>query len=149
MSCTLFTSLTAANSAPSGATAGVPLRRTSMTTSGFFGAQRGLLLIKNTAGSGTMTCSVKLWGYISAGSNPDVANPASGWYPLGTSTTASSKGLVNEASSMGETGADTIAHAEVIENLGAFDRIYGELAAVAGTATAISAYLLTLPGVDR
>jgi hypothetical protein len=145
---TILSARTTTNSAPSGATAGVQIRKTSSSTAGrgLSAAQRALILIKSTAGSGTMTATVKLWGYISAGSG-DAANPAAGWYPLGTSSTAANKGIVNEQSAMGETTADGIAHAEVLENIAPFDRLYAEVTAIGGTSTAISVFLAGLPEV--
>lgn len=144
---TLLTSATATNSAPTSATQGVLIKKVGEGR-GLGGAQRGLLLLKSTAGSGTMTCTVKLWGYISAGSG-DAAIPAAGWYPLGTSSTAANKGIINEASAIGETTADGIAHAEVVENLFCFRRLYAEITAIGGTSTAVSVFVHGLPGVER
>lgn len=140
---TLLTAATATNSAPSAATAGAVTRKTghTSTTRGLAGAQRALLLIKGTVTAGqTLSTTVKLWGYIAAGD-------AIGWYPLGTSSTAANKGIVNEASALGETTTDAMAHAEVVENLACFDRMYAEITAISGTGASISVYLQALPEV--
>jgi len=63
------------------------------------------------------------------------------WAPLGTNATAASKGLINVASAIGETGTDSIAHAEIITGLQGCSRVYLEITAIGGTATAFDAWL--------
>jgi hypothetical protein len=119
----LLSAATATNSAPSGATAGVALPYTT---------DYATVLLYSTAGSGTMTVTCKLWGY-----NTQLAK----WFPLGTHATAASKGLLNEANAIAETSADGIAHAEQVQGLRAFQRVYLEVTAIGGTNTAVSAVL--------
>ena len=64
------------------------------------------------------------------------------WHPLGTGTDAA-KGIINGGVALGETGTNTIAHAEVVQGLRGLDRIYAEITAIGGTSTAISAWLVT------
>lgn len=126
----LLDDATATNGAPSAATDGVAL------------PQRwgdAIALVRSTAGSGTMTCTLKLWVYWDG--SADGSTDAIGWYPLGTNATAADKGKLNEANAIGETGADAIAHVERIVGLNAFTRAYLEVTAIGGTGTAISAWL--------
>lgn len=120
---TLLSAATATNSAPSNTTTGVALP---------FVTDYATVLLYSTAGSGTMTVTCKLWGY-----NLQLAQ----WFPLGTNATATSKGLLNEANAITETGTDTIAHAEQIQGLRAFQHVYLEITAIGGTSTAVSAVL--------
>jgi hypothetical protein len=119
----LLTAATATNGAPSAATAGSALPHLT---------DRAALLLWSTAGSGTMDVTCKLWGY-----NPQVAQ----WFPLGIDATAANKGLINGGNAIGETGANTIAHCEEVTSLMFFSRVYLEITAINGTATAISATL--------
>jgi hypothetical protein len=118
---TLLTAATATNSAPTAVTDGVELPyETDLAT----------LFLHSTAGSGTMTVTCKLWGWN---------NKLAKWYPLGTNATAASKGLINEGNAIGETGTDSIRHAEVVAGLRNIQRLYLEITAIGGTATAITA----------
>jgi len=63
------------------------------------------------------------------------------WFPLGTSSTDADKGKLNEGNAMGETAADQISHSEPVLNLHHLDRVYLEITAIGGTATAIDAWL--------
>ena len=135
----LLTAATATNSPPSGATAGKALSRVGDEGNTWPGADRAMVLVASTAGSGTMTVTIKLWGY----------SPVSAtWHPLGTNATAATKGIINEGNSIGETGTDTIAHAEIVQGLSAFSRVYAEVTASGGTATAVSLWLVPVMG-DR
>lgn len=124
---------TTTNSAPSGASAGVALSALDQ----FIGAQtpipQATLHVWSTAGSATMTVTIRLWGYNSATGR---------WSPLGTSATAASKGIINGGSALDETGTDLIDHSEPVYQVSDFDRIYAEVTAIGGTATAISVSLV-------
>jgi hypothetical protein len=87
----------------------------------------------STAGSSTMTVTLKLWLFDGI---------ARRWYPAGTNATAASKGLLNEGNAIGETGTDKIRHTEAVGNIRHFIRAYLEITAIGGTDTAISAYLV-------
>lgn len=121
----LLTAATATNSAPSGINAGsVPLPS---------GYDEAIIVVTSTAGSDTMTVTLKLWGYF------DVSGT---WAPLGKNSTAASKGLLNDGDAIGETGTDQIDHAELVQGLDGVSRLYLEITAIGGTATAISAYAI-------
>ena len=122
----LLTAAIATNSAPSAATDGVTL--------GDVAHQDDVgLLVASTAGSGTMTCTIRMWGYSAV---------TSAWHPLGTGTD-SLKGTINEQTALGETGTNVIRHAEILGGLFAFERMYAEIVAIGGTSTAISVWLVT------
>ena len=131
----LLDDATATNGAPSAASDGVALPpRWGDATA----------LVRSTAGSGTMSVTIKLWVYWDG--SADGSTDAVGWYPLGTNSTAADKGKLNEQSAIGETSADLIAHAERVVGLNAFTRAYAEVTAIAGTATAISVWLAKAMG---
>lgn len=126
---TLLTAATAVNGAPSGATAGVALpHQTDLAT----------LFVHNTAGSATMTVTLRLWGYKTSTAK---------WYPLGTGT-AALKGVLNAGAAIAEDatlGADTLLHCEVVTSLHKINRVYLEVAAIGGTSTAVTAVLACVP----
>src|SRR3990167_1863205 len=93
---------------------------------------RCLLMVKSTAGSATMSCTLRVWGYSAVSKE---------WHPVGTGTDAL-KGTINNGVALGETSTDTIAHAEVLYGLENFERVYLEVVAISGTATAISAWVV-------
>ena len=128
----LLTAATATNSPPSGATAGVPLRgQVPGQASQFWdGHDDGVIKVKSTAGSGTMTVTLRIWAYCPI---------LSAWFPLGTNATMANRGVLNLGNPIGEDGADNIAHTEPVTGLSAFTRVYLEITAIGGTATAISA----------
>lgn len=119
---------TSTNSPPSAATDGIA---TSQLVKDGKIPDRVHALIWSTAGSGTMTCTLRLWAY-----HPTPAK----WFPLGLGA-AGSKGTLNLGSTIDETAADTIAHAEPIQYLGPFSRVYVEIVAIGGTSTAVSCSL--------
>ena len=93
-----------------------------------------VVTVYSTAGSATMTTTVKLWGYTIA---------SGVWVPLGTGADAT-KGTINAGAAIGETAgiADVIRHSEIVSGLFNFDRVYAELTAIGGTATAITVDVL-------
>lgn len=99
-------------------------------------AKKATLLVASTAGSGTMTVTIRLWGY-----NLTTAV----WHPLGPGTAAApdaARGVINAGNAIGEVAADKIQHAEIVDNLNAFAKIYAEISAIGGTSTAVSAWLV-------
>jgi hypothetical protein len=127
----LLASTIAANSPPSGAAAGLAMSDVAALF-GFMPSEAGLLLY-STAGSGTMTCTARLWGY-----HP---GPAA-WFPLGAGA-ASTKGVINATAAIGESGTDVIRHAETVALPGlAGSRLYLEITAIEGTSTAVTAELV-------
>lgn len=114
----LLTGATALNGAPSpitSATAGVARP---------FAMDQGVVLVHSTAGSGTLTAQVRIWGY---------QTNLGRWYDLG---------IINDGADVVEVGADTLSHAEGIAGLRAFDRFYAEVVAIGGTSTAINVNLV-------
>ncbi len=126
----LLEAATAANSPPTLATHGIDL-------SDVFNAARpstAAIMVRSTAGSGTMTVTLRQWGYA-----PAVAV----WMPLGAHATAASRGVLNLGNAIDEIAADTIRHCESIAVPPLhFTRFYLEITAIGGTATAISAWLV-------
>jgi len=118
---------TATNGAPSAATDGVAVKAI---------CDRAAVVLKSTAGSGTMTVTLKLWGYYDA---------MAAWAPIGVHATAATKGVLNAGNAIGETGADSLRHAEVVSGLLRASRLYLEVAAIGGTATAVSAWADLVP----
>lgn len=129
---TVLESVTATNGAPSTSTDGVS---TNLIKS-FVGHAPQTIGIKlwSTAGSGTMTVTVKLWGYANGK-----------WVPVGTGADTT-KGEINAVAAIGETSADSIVHSETMNYPLFFSRLYAEVAAIGGTATAISLSFLLARG---
>lgn len=75
------------------------------------------------AGSGVMTCTAVLWGYLAA---------AGKWFPLS----------VNGGAAIAETASDVIKYTQEYTNLGVFDRLYLQVT-LAGTTNTCNAYLAT------
>ena len=120
----ILASATATNGLPSG-TNGVDMNL--LRTLGAI-PDRLRIGIKSTAGSGTMTVTLRVWfrfGTI-------------GWL-VGKSIEASSA-TPQTAVAIAETTADAIAYTEVIQCPEAADRMYLEIVAIAGTATAVTGY---------
>ena len=133
----LLSGATATNSPP---TAGSATAGFDLTGMGALGQSHrperdttSAIVVKSTAGSGTMTVTLRLWVYSSA---------ISEWMPYGTHATAASKGVLNEANAIGEVNLNSIVHAELVNGLHHFDRVYLEVTAIGGTATAVDAYLI-------
>ncbi len=117
---TLLTAATAANGAPSltSATAGTALP---------YHCDQATILIHSTAGSGTMTATVAIWAYF-----PEAAR----WYRVG---------VLNNATAIAETSADAVNYVEAVVGLRKATRLYAEVTAIAGTATAVTVAALGIP----
>lgn len=126
----LLDQVTATNGAPSAATAGVAMKDFNRP---YVASREASVVVVSTAGSGTMTVTIKMWGYLAA---------ASRWVPLGKNSTAATKGILNDGNAIAETGTDSIGHAEPLLFAGHFDRIYAEVTAIGGTDTAITVWLV-------
>jgi len=126
----LLATATATNSTPSGASAGLAVS----VIEGALGAVPAdlTLVIYSNAGSATMSATCRLWFYDPA---------AADWFPAGTGTDAL-KGVVNAGAALGETSADKIRHMEPVWFPWHSSRIYLEITAISGTATAIKAHLV-------
>ena len=124
-SVTLLTAATATTTVPSAVEDGVDI-----TSIAAF--NKCSLQVKSTAGSGTMTCTLRLRGW-----SPEVAK----WLPLGPGAD-STKGTINLVSALGETAADVIGHEETFQNFKYFTRMDCEVVAIGGTATAITVMMV-------
>jgi hypothetical protein len=135
----IFTGLAATNGQPSGATAGVPCYMSHANRSADTGAcyntnaaREATLVVKGT-GTGTVTGTFRLWGYMTA---------ATEWFPLGTGAD-STKGIINGGAAIGEVKSDKVLHAEPVLMAGHFDRLYLECTAIGGSSPSFEAWLVT------
>ena len=82
-----------------------------------------------------MTVTLKLWGH----------SPLSDtWHPIGTNSDSTKRGMLNEGNAITENATDIITHAEIVQGISAFTRVYVEVTAIGGTATAISVWLVNV-----
>ncbi len=122
---------TSTNSAPSGASAGEAIPSANIWPL----PGDAVVLVYSTAGSATMTATIKLWGYVTA---------AATWVPLGVGADTT-KGTLNAGAAIGETSSDVLRHSEIVSGLFGFDRIYAEVVAIGGTSTAVTVDVLIGP----
>lgn len=113
----LLASVTAANNPPSGSTAGLEINALNVYGAVPTTARFGVV---STAGSGTMTCALRLWGYVGGK-----------WVVLK---------VLNGGSNIAETGTDSIAYSEEVTTIHVCARLFLEVTAIAGTATAVTGY---------
>lgn len=93
------------------------------------GCDSATILVHNTAGTGTVSAIVRLWGFCSQKGR---------WYDLGA---------LNGGDAIPETSsAEAIAYAEGIAGLRPFTHLYAELGTLTGTGTAISVSAACTPG---
>jgi len=130
----LLASATAANGAPSSSNVGLEVAALGNLFKGYMPSQVTLALY-STAGSGAMDCTCRLWAYV------PLPWTSGRWIPLGVGADAL-KGQINMQSVIGETSADAITHCETVNNPGHFLRLYLEIVAINGSATAITAHLI-------
>ena len=96
-------------------------------------AEESTLQLRSTAGSGTMSATIVLWGYLAA------ANSGAGaWYPVSDFANVASMALVQ-----GSLVPTQLFLTDRFANLGHYDRLYCQLVAVAGTATAMEVWCTT------
>jgi hypothetical protein len=116
----VLASATVANGAPAGA-AGIDAN----TLRSLLGCLPKTLraAVQSTAGSGTMTATIRVW----------IRLGALGWVVA--------KAL-NGGAAIAETGTDTIGYSETVDVADTADRYYIELVAIAGTATAVKGLLV-------
>ena len=133
----LLDGVTAANNPPTAgsATVGFPLTGLGTTGMSHNVPSDGVcaLVLESTAGSGTMTVTVKIWVYSDA-----IAD----WMPYGTDSTAANRGVMNEANAIDEVVSDKLRHTELVAGLDNYERIYAEVTAIGGTATAVDLWLV-------
>jgi hypothetical protein len=122
----MLASATAANGIPSGASAGIETNLLRV---------RGKVLDKircgvaSTAGSGTMTVTLRVWGRAGAV-----------WFRLKDLNASSA--APHTAVAIPETSADSIQYTEEVSGVSGCDRLYLEIVAIAGTATAVTGYAI-------
>lgn len=136
----VLASETAVNSPPANATAGIAVRDIISAFGGQMPQDLSLVVV-STAGSGTMTVTIRQWlmfgtlGSISAGA----------WCPAGPGGDAT-KGVINAGAAIGETGSNTIRHCEVVTFTAHASRLYFEITAIGGTGTAVTVFLVGRKG---
>lgn len=126
----LLSAATAANNAPSGATAGVPLRGKLCKAAADYGAiatakedNQCMIGIQGTSDAAqTLVGTFYLWGYVE-----DIGK----WFRFK---------LLN-GGALAETSADAINYAELVEGIRHYDRLYLELVSPGGTGASFNAYL--------
>ncbi len=96
-------------------------------------SREAMLHVHNSAGSGTVAATLRLWGYLAATGQ---------WYPIGAGADAT-KGTINAGASMGETTSDKLNHCEPFYLMGMFDRLYVQVTAISGTNTAVDVWVTT------
>jgi len=122
----LLASATVANGIPSGASAGIETNLLRVSNKLPDKIRVG---VKSTAGSGTMTVTLRVW--LRAGAI---------WFrakDLNASSAAPSTAVA-----IAETSADAIQYSEEVCGISGADRIYLEIVAIAGTSTAVTGYAI-------
>jgi hypothetical protein len=121
----LLASATAANGIPTG-TAGI-----GVNTLKAYGPvpDKIRVAVKSTAGSGTMTVTLRVWGRAGAT-----------WYRLKDLNASSA--APHTAVAIPETSADAIQYSEEVTGITGLDRLYLEIVAIAGTLTAVTGYAI-------
>ncbi len=114
---------TATTLAPVLATEGKALRGPTILMEERLGdSDRIAFVVKSTAGSGVMTATVDVWGYV--------ADSIATWVKLGTITIAA------------ETSPDKLSGLLVLTGMRNYTRAYGQVTAIAGTATAVELWAM-------
>lgn len=85
--------------------------------------------VVTTAGSATMTVTLRVWGRAGAL-----------WFRLKDLNASSA--APHTAVAIPETSADAIQYSEVVEGVAGCDRLYLEIVAIAGTSTAVTGYAI-------
>ncbi len=136
---TILASRTTTNSPPTLITDGVS---TDLLRSAFGGTlpELNTIAVRSTAGSGTMAFTLRLWGLYGAA--------ATDWAFFGGGTDALA-GYLNDGTAYAETGTNTINRNELVYGLNHALRIYVEVTAISGTATAVEVYCLGEHAMQR
>lgn len=137
-------------SVPSAVTDGTPLNKGFVSgktlSQGFLdGDKDGLVLFYRatvTAGQTATMSFLRLWGFSrihSGGEEGDTGD----WYPIGPAiATDANRGQLNSEVALGEIATDKIHLTQVINGLGAFERVYLQEGTSGGTGYASSAWLV-------
>lgn len=134
----LLASATAVNNPPASLTDGVAVDQIASAFGGIVPDDLTLLLV-STAGSATMSCSARLW--MKFATLAGLTSAPGCWAPAGVGTGAA-KGLINAGASIDETGADMLRHAEPVGLVAHAERVFIEITAIGGTATAVTVFLV-------
>ena len=123
----LLASANAANSPPASATAGIDLNLLHRNSGGIPDKVR--VGVNSTAGSATMTVTLRVWGQ------------AGGiWFRLKDLNASSA--APHTAVAIPETGTDSIKYSEEVSGISGCSRLYLEIVAIAGTNTAVTGYVI-------
>lgn len=85
--------------------------------------------VNSTAGTGTMTVTLRVWGRAGAI-----------WFRLKDLNASSA--APHTAVAISETSADAIQYSEEVSGIAGCDRLYLEIIAIAGTSTAVTGYAI-------
>lgn len=143
----VLNNVAAATGVPSGATAGVPLFKSSRdmqfidpTKDGFYDNVDEVEFILKMTGTAVLSISyLRLWGYFQV---TDATVAADFWAPLGTGTDTG-KGQLNGGAALGEVTPDVVLHAERVRGLRECMRVFVEVGVITGTAPVIDAWLVS------
>lgn len=122
----LLASAIAANGIPT-TTAGIPVNQLRTYLGSVPDSIR--VGVVSTAGSGTMTVTLRVWGRAGAL-----------WFRLKDLNASSA--APHTAVAIPETSADAIQYSEVVDGVAGCDRLYLEIVAIAGTSTAVTGYAI-------
>jgi hypothetical protein len=120
----LLASATAVNGIPT-STAGIDLNAVKRSLGKIPNSVR--VAVRTTAGSDTMTVTLRVWGRAGAL-----------WFRLKDLNTSSA--APHTAVAIPENSTDSIKYSEVVEGVSVCDRLYLEIVAIAGTSTAVTGY---------
>ena len=113
---------------------GIPSAAAGISTNTIQGRDKIRVAVASTAGSGVMTVTLRLWG------------KAGGiWFRLKDLNASSA--APHTAVAIPETSADAIQYSEEVAGVSGCDRLYLEIVAIAGTATAVTGYAIVGPAV--
>lgn len=107
---------------------------------------RMLVSVFSTAGSATMTVTIRLWGYASFTTPAGVTT--SKWLPVWVNepaqpdaVTEAKRGVLNAGIAIGEIGTDTLEFSQEVSGLRHFTRLYAEVVTIGGTNTAVDVWV--------
>jgi hypothetical protein len=93
--------------------------------------------VHTSAGSGTMTATIKLWGGVLG-----IGAAAAGVYLSAGTGAAATSGLLNGGAAFDEHASDNINRLDVIDLPGICRKWYAEVTAIGGTGTAVTVDLI-------
>jgi hypothetical protein len=96
-----------------------------------------VVAVHTTAGSATMTATIKLWGGILG-----IGSAGAGKYLAGGTGSSATAGLLNGGAAYDEHTTDNINRLDVIDFPGVCRKWYAEVTAIGGTSTAVTVDLV-------